>query len=202
VVDLVAGEEVPWEGQHGKCGGVTGGVLEGMTGMYNYGYRDYKAGRFTTEDPVRDGNNWYAYMNSKGSNDGVIMSIPRTAIPVAFLHTHAAYDSRYESNVFSSTDKKMATTHGIPFYLASTDSSLQAYDPIAGIPLPINTNMSSDKHGPFPKNNIHLLFSTYNANPTISGLQNFVDHGINFVYRIFGDLIKSLFSSGGKKVND
>jgi RHS repeat-associated protein len=29
------------------------------TGMYNYGYKDYRpqAARFTTVDPVRDGNN-------------------------------------------------------------------------------------------------------------------------------------------------
>ena len=33
------------------------------TGWYNYGYRDYdsKLGRFTTQDPIRDGMNWYAY---------------------------------------------------------------------------------------------------------------------------------------------
>jgi uncharacterized protein RhaS with RHS repeats len=37
---------------------------------YNYGYRDYKAevGRFTTKDPIRDGNNWYAYVNNDPVN--------------------------------------------------------------------------------------------------------------------------------------
>jgi uncharacterized protein RhaS with RHS repeats len=38
--------------------------------MYNYGYRDYQpvAARFTTEDPVRDGANWFAYVNNDPVN--------------------------------------------------------------------------------------------------------------------------------------
>jgi uncharacterized protein RhaS with RHS repeats len=53
--------------------GVTDGVIRRYnmeTGMYNYGYRDYKAeaGRFTLEDPVKDGNNWYAYVNNNPVN--------------------------------------------------------------------------------------------------------------------------------------
>ena len=40
------------------------------TGLYNYGYRDYspQAARFTTVDPVRDGNNWFAYVNNDPVN--------------------------------------------------------------------------------------------------------------------------------------
>jgi RHS repeat-associated protein len=50
--------------------GYTGKPYDVVTGMYNYGYRDYKAeaGRFTTEDPIRDGNNWYAYVNNDPVN--------------------------------------------------------------------------------------------------------------------------------------
>jgi RHS repeat-associated protein len=53
--------------------GVTDGVVRRYnmeTGMYNYGYRGYKAeaGRFTLEDPVKDGNNWYAYVNNDPVN--------------------------------------------------------------------------------------------------------------------------------------
>ncbi len=34
-----------------------------MTGLYDYGFRDYSPSlaRFTTVDPIRDGSNWYAY---------------------------------------------------------------------------------------------------------------------------------------------
>ena len=40
------------------------------TGLYNYGFRDYKpfAVRFTTVDPIRDGNNWFAYVNNDPVN--------------------------------------------------------------------------------------------------------------------------------------
>jgi RHS repeat-associated protein len=41
-----------------------------LSGLYNYGYRDYKpeAARFTTVDPVKDGNNWYSYVNNDPVN--------------------------------------------------------------------------------------------------------------------------------------
>jgi RHS repeat-associated protein len=50
--------------------GYTGKPYDVVTGMYNYGYRDYKAevARFTTEDPIRDENNWYAYVNNDPVN--------------------------------------------------------------------------------------------------------------------------------------
>jgi RHS repeat-associated protein len=50
--------------------GYTGKPFDTATGLYNYGYRDYKpqAARFTTVDPIRDGRNWYAYVNSDPVN--------------------------------------------------------------------------------------------------------------------------------------
>jgi hypothetical protein len=38
--------------------------------MYNYGYRDYQpeVARFTTIDPIRDGANWFAYVNNDPVN--------------------------------------------------------------------------------------------------------------------------------------
>jgi RHS repeat-associated protein len=50
--------------------GYTGKPYDAATGLYNYGFRDYKpqAARFTTVDPIRDGNNWYAYVNNDPVN--------------------------------------------------------------------------------------------------------------------------------------
>jgi RHS repeat-associated protein len=50
--------------------GYTGKPYDSATGLYNYGYRDYKpqAARFTTIDPIRDGNNWFAYVNNDPVN--------------------------------------------------------------------------------------------------------------------------------------
>ncbi len=46
--------------------GFTGKEYDSWTGLYNYGFRDYASlyGRFTTVDPIQDGHNWYAYVNS------------------------------------------------------------------------------------------------------------------------------------------
>jgi RHS repeat-associated protein len=59
-------------------GGFDGGVNAGyagkpwdsVTGLYNYGYRDYEPslGRFTTVDPIRDGFNWFAYTDNDPVN--------------------------------------------------------------------------------------------------------------------------------------
>jgi RHS repeat-associated protein len=50
--------------------GYTGKPYDPATGLYNYGYRDYQpaVARFTTVDPVRDGNNWFAYVNNDPVN--------------------------------------------------------------------------------------------------------------------------------------
>jgi RHS repeat-associated protein len=50
--------------------GYTGKPYDSATGLYNYGYRDYQpeVARFTTVDPIRDGNNWFAYVNNDPVN--------------------------------------------------------------------------------------------------------------------------------------
>jgi RHS repeat-associated protein len=50
--------------------GYTGKPYDTATGLYNYGYRDYKPelARFTTVDPIRDGSNWFAYVNNDPVN--------------------------------------------------------------------------------------------------------------------------------------
>jgi RHS repeat-associated protein len=46
--------------------GYTGKPYDTVTDLYNYGYRDYQpeTARFTTVDPVKDGANWFAYVNN------------------------------------------------------------------------------------------------------------------------------------------
>ena len=47
-----------------------GKPFDPLTGLYNYGYRDYRPelGRFTTVDPIRDGMNWYVYTGNDPVN--------------------------------------------------------------------------------------------------------------------------------------
>jgi RHS repeat-associated protein len=62
----------PYRGSHenGMNLGYTGKAYDAGMGLYNYGYRDYQPGlaRFTTVDPIRDGNNWFAYVNNNPVN--------------------------------------------------------------------------------------------------------------------------------------
>jgi RHS repeat-associated protein len=50
--------------------GYTGKPYDVITGLYNYGYRDYQpqVARFTTIAPIRDGGNWFAYINNDPIN--------------------------------------------------------------------------------------------------------------------------------------
>jgi RHS repeat-associated protein len=50
--------------------GYTGKPYDTATGLYNYGYRDYQpeVARFTTVDPIRDGANWFVYVNNDPVN--------------------------------------------------------------------------------------------------------------------------------------
>jgi RHS repeat-associated protein len=50
--------------------GYTGKPYDPTTGLYDYGYRDYSPAlaRFTTVDPIRDGSNWFVYVNNDPVN--------------------------------------------------------------------------------------------------------------------------------------
>ena len=50
--------------------GYTGKPRDRVTGLYDYGFRDYlpSTGRFTTPDPIKWGANWYAYVDANPVN--------------------------------------------------------------------------------------------------------------------------------------
>ncbi len=50
--------------------GYTGKPWDAVTDMYDYGYRDYSpsTARFTTLDSIRDGTNWFVYVNNDPLN--------------------------------------------------------------------------------------------------------------------------------------
>ena len=50
--------------------GYTGKPYDSVTGLSDYGFRDYSSthARFITEDPIRDGENWFAYVGNNPVN--------------------------------------------------------------------------------------------------------------------------------------
>ena len=50
--------------------GYTGKPYDSVTGLSDYGFRDYSPAhaRFITEDPIRDGENWFAYVENNPVN--------------------------------------------------------------------------------------------------------------------------------------
>ena len=56
--------------RYGLETGYTGKPYDAVTGLSDYGFRDYSPthARFITEDPIRDGENWFAYVGNNPVN--------------------------------------------------------------------------------------------------------------------------------------
>jgi RHS repeat-associated protein len=99
--------------------GYTGKPYDSRTGLYNYGYRDYEpaTARFTTADPVRDGSNWFAYVNNDpvnwvdpwGLNPGDIFQSELDAVKdfaMTYNDDSIRNKSEYASSIFSFKSQK------------------------------------------------------------------------------------------------
>ena len=64
------GETLSGATSHHQPYGYNGKPRDPATGLTDYGFRDYlpQAGRFVTVDPIKDGVNWYAYVNADPVN--------------------------------------------------------------------------------------------------------------------------------------
>ena len=56
--------------RYGLETGYTGKPYDAVTGLSDYGFRDYSPthARFITEDPIRDGENWFSYVGNNPVN--------------------------------------------------------------------------------------------------------------------------------------
>jgi RHS repeat-associated protein len=96
----------PYEGEmnRGMNLGYTGKPYDSVTGLYDYGYRDYapETARFTTEDPIRDGANWFAYVNNDPINFDDLLGLAPRNMPEKDRDTYKTTVSEYAQYVFES----------------------------------------------------------------------------------------------------
>jgi RHS repeat-associated protein len=148
----------PYQGDldNGMNLGYMGKPYDSNTGLYNYGYRDYKpeAARFTTVDPIRDGSNWFVYVNSDpinyldmwGLKPGEIFSTPQDAA-IDFANTY--YDDSVNRNrEYGSSVHK--TDGGYTYTTPSKGSSWSvksSVDPEKRVEANLHTHGSDDYQG-------------------------------------------------------
>ena len=81
--------------------GYTGKPYDAVTGLSDYGFRDYSSAhaRFITEDPIRDGENWFAYVGNNPVNwvdpDGrITVTMVATGFGVLYVGYKYATDAQ------------------------------------------------------------------------------------------------------------
>jgi RHS repeat-associated protein len=96
----------------------SGKEMDEETGFYYYGYRDYRpqAARFTTVDPIRDGSNWYAYVNNDPVNwvdlwglEGYSYQVSRTYRVYTNRGVAPTYYEVVHSAIYYSSDRVLLT---------------------------------------------------------------------------------------------
>jgi RHS repeat-associated protein len=123
--------------------GYTGKPYDAVTGLYNYGYRDYQpeTARFTTVDPVRDGSNWFAYVNNDPVNYVDLWGL--SATDSKNLNIQAGMQvgpvqQKVELNLQADKDKvsvDYSLTHKNPIFEVDINVKITVPNPVAAIDL-------------------------------------------------------------------
>ena len=93
----------------------------------------------------------YTYRKPKrGTKDSATIPINSFGMhkQVALLHTHAAYDPKYASDIFSQTDKDLANRRGMPIYVATPKGTLWKYNPSDGSDIIVFDDIPFDSNHP------------------------------------------------------
>ena len=176
--------------------------------LYNYGYRDYKpsAAPFTSQDPIRDGSNWFIYVNNdpvnhfdilglcEGSDNKRVKSretgfdnIEEAAIDWAKTYADdSIHDDREYASAIYSFETKDGTKYSYTIPLQGTRKSSQA-----------NTNLKQGQtlvseihsHGSYDPNYNDLKPSRTDYEGMLKDIETFQTHqGIEYVVTPDGSL--------------
>jgi RHS repeat-associated protein len=156
--------------------GVKTGSHGALTGLYDYGYRDYSPtlARFTTVDPIRDGTNWFAYVNNDpvnyidlwglSANDGsrALTEAERQLYEQASGHSIDFDKIKLFTNERPTADKVRSSLEGIGI---STRS-------ISDVDISVYVNHPDIYAIALPDGSIYM----YNYNPSIYDMEHEINH--------------------------
>ncbi len=149
----------PYKGEFitGLTNGYAGKPYNFETGLYNYGYRDYNPiqARFTTVDPIRDGNNWFSYVVNDPVNFVDMWGLAPRNISEAdrkkYIEKLSGY-SAYESNT---------NTLGIPDDYDCADVATYIYSEATSVTSGGNSlSKLSPQYGPIYPSNVENIHSS------------------------------------------
>lgn len=109
-------------------GGNATKTVKNRVKITKYTYRESKQGTVDSSSPPV---NWFGLHNVVGR-----------------LHTHAAYDPAYASDVFSLADIHNVQVQGVPTYVATPLGILRKYDPFSGLDIVVCDDIPFDPNHP------------------------------------------------------
>ena len=86
----------------------------------------------------------YTPVQKGGAASATVPNPPRGKKVVGILHTHGAYDPRYDSENFSPNDKNAAKAYNAPIYVATPNGTLKKYEPSTNTVSVLSTSMPKD----------------------------------------------------------
>ncbi|MCI6478910.1 MAG: RHS repeat-associated core domain-containing protein [Spirochaetia bacterium] len=161
--------------------GYLGKPYDSITGLYNYGYRDYspQSVRFTTVDPIRDGANWFTYVNNDPVNYvdlwGLLASEPEKKFIAwqpespkidTVYHTLIPSQNKKESFFYQDKESKMLWSEATFIERKGENSA----DMLVGV-LSVSSELNDKNNTPFPsQGQFDLITASFNFSATDGGM--------------------------------
>ena len=184
--------------------GYVGKPYDPVTGLSNYGYRDYspKTARFTTVDPIRDGHNWYAYCSNDPINFVDLWGLSAGDVKQGYFESESSVSFiivRSEDSNRSTFDRTQRGLDRIEFKNFETGDNFVLFDAQTYV-----SYFNSDGELAYPVGNTISPFSEfalqYLGNNQEAGQSLYNKQGSNYKGPVFN--VQNAQLNGGAKTND